>query len=521
MEIGKLIEGRYEIISFLSEGGMGQLFQVRDRKLHGSIRALKCLKGEYSSVRNYAESEMNLLTNLNHRGLPKIYDYIHNEDSSSDMIVMEWINGYNMEMFARQNDQIELELILQIAYELIDALSYLHQQNPSIIHRDIKPSNVMLDEHGHIKLIDFGISKQYTKRKANNTLNFGTPGFAPPEQLKGAIMDCRSDLYSFGCLIYYLCTGGKIIPYNKLSIIDSILKQELSYVPREFRNILERCVQEDPNHRYNHATEVQQALKEFREDGSKPEHNPKSKRTNSPVITFLSLHPGAGATTIATMLAQQLSKKLHLQLIEFPSKAAKLEMYPFLQHEKNKGYATSAQYLRHYSVVHYENVEYFMFQSESYPLIEQAIEEFHATIHHNAQQQLQMIDISSDWELGIIQELIIRSTIVVLICDPAIVTCNSFLLNRNRALLQYISEHQKTCLWINNKESAFVGRKEWLSTMRSDHPAINLPHIDPKQLYRIIWDELFMHPKQTGWKAVIKRLTPLINKLQQLANPIR
>lgn len=522
MRIGKLIDGRYEVVSYVSEGGMGQLFQVYDRKLHNSIRALKCLKQEYSAYRNYAQSEMNLLTNLNHRGLPKIYDYIQNQDSQADMIVMEWINGSNMETFLRQNHHIDFELIFQISLELIDALSYLHQQKPSIIHRDIKPSNVMLDEHGHIKLIDFGISKQYSKQKTANTMNFGTPGFASPEQLKGANIDCRTDLYSFGCLIYYLCTGCKMIPYNKLAVIDNLLKQELSFLPRTFRNILERCLQEDPNHRYNNATEVQQALNELEYIFEQyPSNNKKPPRPHSSLITFLSLHPQAGATTIATLISQQLSNNIHLKLIEFPSRTVRLEAYPYLQHEKNSRNETSAQNLRHYSVVQYDNIEYCMFQSESFPLIEQAIDEFNHIVSQNGQQRLQMIDVSSDWELSSIQELISRSKIVVLICDPTIVSCNSFLLNRNRALLRYMSEHQKACLWINNKDIAFAGRNAWLSTVKSDYPSVNLPSVDPKQLYQLMWNDRFMHPKQRSWKVIVKRLTPLITKMKLLAKPIR
>src|SRR5690606_24619499 len=125
------------------------------------------------------------------------------------IIIMEWVEGYTLhELLQQHNLQLQLDDLIAIIKQICVALDYLHHHPRKIIHKDLKPANIMLTPQGSVKLIDFGISK-LDWQQAMQTVSFGTPGFAAPEQLQGKPSNERSDIYSFGAIVYYLLTEGK------------------------------------------------------------------------------------------------------------------------------------------------------------------------------------------------------------------------------------------------------------------------------------------------------------------------
>lgn len=209
--IGELVDGKYEILSLVGEGGMSRVYLARDRRLN-KLWAVKEVNraadgpgGEVVSQSLVAEA--NLLKRLDHPMLPRIVDIV--EDNRTVLIVMDYVEGKSLRRVLRETGRpMEERAVIDVGAQLCDVLEYLHTRNPPIVYRDMKPGNVMLREDGAVKLIDFGIAREYKESALADTSILGTRGYAAPEQLaRGAQTDARSDIYSLGVTLYALATG--------------------------------------------------------------------------------------------------------------------------------------------------------------------------------------------------------------------------------------------------------------------------------------------------------------------------
>lgn len=207
-EIGTVIDGKYEILKEIGKGGMSVVYLAMDKHLNKqwAVKEIRKQGGGKNDdiVVNSLLAEANMMKRLDHPALPRIVDIIDN--GVTIYIVMDYIEGESLDkILAAEGIQSE-EMVIGWAKQLCDALSYLHSQKPPIIYRDMKPANVMLKPEGNIKIIDFGIAREYKEQNLADTTVLGTKGYAPPEQYSGQT-DQRSDIFALGMTMHHLLTG--------------------------------------------------------------------------------------------------------------------------------------------------------------------------------------------------------------------------------------------------------------------------------------------------------------------------
>jgi len=191
-------------------------------------------------------TEADILKNLNHPGLPRFADRFENDRMLC--VVREYVRGTPLDRYAAKNTLSERQAVA-FAVELCDILAYLHGQNPPVIHRDIKPQNLIVDETGGLHLIDFGISRTYSKDSEEDTVCFGTKDFAPPEQYGFAQTDARADIFSLGVLIGWMLTHNS----ERKNICKNIKNRYL-------RRVVKKSTAFAPDERYRSVEKVKRAL---------------------------------------------------------------------------------------------------------------------------------------------------------------------------------------------------------------------------------------------------------------------
>ncbi|MED1468992.1 protein kinase domain-containing protein [Bacillus salipaludis] len=255
IQIGTVIDGRYEILKEIGRGGMSIVYLAMDNRLNKSLVVKDIRKREPSNNELLINSliiEANMLKKLDHGALPKIYDII---DAKGDIyVVMDYIEGESLKEKLKREKTIPADKVIEWAKQLGEVLEYLHTRKPHpIIYRDMKPDNIMLTPEGKIKLVDFGIAREFKAESTTDTTNLGTKSYAAPEQLSGKQTDARTDLYSLGVTLYHLVTGKSINePPFELKPIrhwDPALPEGLEY-------IIHKCTQSEPDNRYQSSSEL-------------------------------------------------------------------------------------------------------------------------------------------------------------------------------------------------------------------------------------------------------------------------
>ncbi|MEE0929376.1 MAG: serine/threonine-protein kinase [Acutalibacteraceae bacterium] len=252
-QIGTVIDDKYEILKEIGRGGMSIVYLAMDKHLNKQwavkeIRKKGCGKNDEIVV-NSLLAEANMMKKLDHPSLPRIVDIIDN--GVTIYVVMDYIEGESLDKILNEYGLQSEELVMGWAKQLCDALSYLHSQKPPIIYRDMKPSNVMLKPEGNIKIIDFGIAREYKEQSLADTTVLGTKGYAPPEQYSGQT-DQRSDIYALGMTMHHLLTG--IDPRNGDPYAP--IRQWNPELSEGLEIIIDKCVQPAAENRYQSCSDL-------------------------------------------------------------------------------------------------------------------------------------------------------------------------------------------------------------------------------------------------------------------------
>ena len=207
-----LLRQRYRILRRLGAGGFGAVYQAEDTDEGNRLVAIKEMQPSGFSPKELEEAtqafhqEASLLVELSHPGLPRVHQ--HFNEAGIWYLVMDFIAGETLEEhLLKHGGELPVKEVLKLGIRLCKVLHYLHTRQPPIIFRDLKPANVMLTPEGKIYLIDFGIARHFKRGKAHDTIAFGSPGYAAPEQYGKAQTTPRSDIYSLGVLLHQLLTG--------------------------------------------------------------------------------------------------------------------------------------------------------------------------------------------------------------------------------------------------------------------------------------------------------------------------
>lgn len=264
---GILLAQRYEILSPLGSGGMGRVYKAHDQALDEYV-AIKVLRSELVREPEMARrflSEIKLARKVSHRNVCRIHEY--GVDGGLAYISMEYVDGKNLREFLAERS-LAPEEALELAVQVAEGLQAVHDHG--IVHRDFKASNIMIDRHGVVKLMDFGIAKSTSADSSFTTSSvFGTPEYMSPEQAAGARVDPRSDLYSLGCVVYEAFTGAP--PFRGATPLETMRLHEhepppleTASIPEPVRSILRQALAKDPARRFASAAEFNQALRRVR-----------------------------------------------------------------------------------------------------------------------------------------------------------------------------------------------------------------------------------------------------------------
>ncbi len=262
----KQLKEEYEIESEIGSGGMASVYKAIQKSL-GRPVAIKELKRTFhadNQIVQRFEREAKLAASFQHENIVHIYDYWN---KPSFCIVMEYVDGTDLADVLDKTGPLPVDVGTMIAIQVCNALDYAHMRG--LIHRDIKPSNIMIRRNGEVKLMDFGIAQVRDLKPLTlpGTL-LGTPSYMSPEQVMGQPLDNRTDIFSFGIVLYEMFTGVK--PFqdeDTRSVSAKILEDKFlsprsinSDIPRGLQRIIKKCLKKKPHKRYEYVQELAMAL---------------------------------------------------------------------------------------------------------------------------------------------------------------------------------------------------------------------------------------------------------------------
>lgn len=300
-----LLQSRYLILRKLGQGGMGAVYQVNDTRLAGKFWAIKEMSdasltdpADRANAVAAFQREAQLLANLDHANLPKVSDFF--QEQGKHYLVMDFVQGQPLEAVLEATSGFMSEAtVLEWLDQLCDVLNYLHTRQPPIIFRDLKPANIMLTPENKIKLIDFGIARLFRPGKSKDTAQFGTIGFASPEQFGTGQTDARSDIYSLGVLLHHLLTryDPSLTPFN-LPPARNINPN----ISDKVGGVIEQATKAAPPERFQSTKEILDALQAKSSAATnipiRPAVSPAPAKTQIP-YTFA---PGKIATTVKELV---------------------------------------------------------------------------------------------------------------------------------------------------------------------------------------------------------------------------
>lgn len=271
--------GSYEITSLLGSGGMGQVYRAKDLKLGRDV-AIKVLREELASdperLRRF-EQEARSASSLNHPNIITIYDI--DKHGATPFIAMEYVEGKTLRGVLSEG-RLPIKKLLQLSTQIVEGLAKAHSSG--IVHRDLKPENLMVSADGFVKILDFGLAKllrlpsgtgsEVETLSRKDTIPgsiLGTVGYMSPEQAKGQPADFRSDLFSFGAIVYEMATGKRAFQRESpIQTLSAIIEDQPEppaglnpQIPHSVQATIQRCLAKAPEDRYESTGDLAKDLK--------------------------------------------------------------------------------------------------------------------------------------------------------------------------------------------------------------------------------------------------------------------
>lgn len=266
LEKGTIIADRYEILDKIGTGGMADVYKAKCHKLNRFV-AIKVLKTELSVDRNFVSrfrAEAQSAAGMTHPNIVNVYDV--GDENGIYYIVMELVEGITLKQYIDKKGALEYRESVSIAIQVAQGIEAAHRHN--IVHKDIKPQNIIISKEGKVKVTDFGIAKATTSNTIDSSA-MGSVHYISPEQARGGFSDTKSDIYSFGIMLYEMATGK--VPFDGETTVSVALKhvqEEMvppsdvnPNVPVSLEKIILKCTQKKTEKRYRNATDLIADLK--------------------------------------------------------------------------------------------------------------------------------------------------------------------------------------------------------------------------------------------------------------------
>jgi len=260
---GSTFAGRYQVIEELGKGGMGTVYKVFDIEIKEKI-ALKLLKPEVAADEDTIErfrNEMKLARKIGHKYVCRMYDLGRAEDTY--FITMEYVPGEDLKSFIRRSGQLTVGKAVYVARQVLEGLAEAHRLG--VVHRDLKPQNIMIDREGNARIMDFGIARSLKAKGITGAgVMIGTPEYMSPEQAEVKDVDQRSDIYSFGVILYEMLVGR--VPFEGETLLGIAMKhksqppqnpKELNpQIPDDLNRMVLKCLEKSKEKRYQSAEDM-------------------------------------------------------------------------------------------------------------------------------------------------------------------------------------------------------------------------------------------------------------------------
>ncbi len=291
---GATFAQRFQIIEEIGKGGMGRVYKALDTEVQEKV-ALKLIKPEIAADHTTIErfrNELKLARRIAHRNVTRMFDL--GKYAGAYYITMEYVPGEDLKSFIRRIGRLPVGKALAIAVQIAEGLAEAHRLG--VIHRDLKPRNVIIDKEGNARIMDFGIARSISSSgMTDRGIMLGTPEYVSPEQAETKEVDERSDIYSFGIVLFEMLTGR--VPFEGETPLGVAVKHRTEkpprpeklnpQIPRELSDLILKCLEKDRMHRYSSAEALLEDLKAI-QSGFPPIETVATKRrpTSSKEITL-------------------------------------------------------------------------------------------------------------------------------------------------------------------------------------------------------------------------------------------
>jgi tetratricopeptide (TPR) repeat protein/predicted Ser/Thr protein kinase len=306
---GYLLGNRYEIIQILGQGGMGAVYKARDRELDRTV-ALKVIRPELAGqpdILQRFKQELILARKITHRNVIRIFDL--GDAAGTKFITMEFIEGRDLKGVLSKEGKLAPERAVHIMQQVLLALDAAHTEG--VVHRDLKPQNIMIGQDDRASVMDFGIARSLEFGGMTQTgAMIGTPEYMSPEQVRGEPADARSDIFTLGIIFQELLTG--ILPYQAETAMASMFKRTMERavpvhqlnpaVPQYLSDIVAKCLEIQPQDRYQTVREIYDALEAWKSGAAKPLVVPSQRWTRRALRHRTAISSAATATGLCILV---------------------------------------------------------------------------------------------------------------------------------------------------------------------------------------------------------------------------